>query len=342
MEKDSFCPVPSPGDGGAAEKLSGACVLITGGTGSFGGAFLRRCLALPVGEVRVFSRDERKQYSLARRYEGEGRLRLILGDVRDAGAVDRAMAGVDYVFHAAAMKQIPACEAYPLEAVKTNVLGSAHVLESALRRRVKKVVCLSTDKACYPTSAMGATKSLMEKEALRAGERGGETVVNVTRFGNLVASRGSVVPLFREQLERRGEITVTDPEMTRFLMTVEEAVELVLRALILGGPGELFVAKAKAAAVGELARAVMACLGVSGTIRVTGARAGEKRHETLLLAEEAAAAQDCGGFFRVAVPAIPASEPGKPYRSCDGARFTPRELTELIRAALARPAEWDE
>ena len=211
-----------------------ATILITGGTGSFGEAFLRRCLEFPVREIRVFSRDEKKQYDMMHRYESL-RLRFDLGDVRDIQTVDKAMEGVDFVFHAAAMKQVPSCEGFPLEAVKTNVMGSSNVIQSAIRHSVKKVVCLSTDKACYPTSAMGATKALMEKVALRAAGEQEKTVINLTRFGNLISSRGSVVPLFLDQLDNYREITVTEPDMTRFLMTLDDAIDLVCVPLKRGG-----------------------------------------------------------------------------------------------------------
>lgn len=311
-----------------------ATILITGGTGSFGEAFLRRCLEFPVREIRVFSRDEKKQYDMMHRYENP-RLRFDLGDVRDIQTVDKAMEGVDFVFHAAAMKQVPSCEGFPLEAVKTNVMGSSNVIQSAIRHSVKKVVCLSTDKACYPTSAMGATKALMEKVALRAAGEQEKTIINLTRFGNLISSRGSVVPLFLDQLDNYREITVTEPDMTRFLMTLDDAIDLVMCAFEKGRQGEIFVHKSKAATVGDLVEAVQKYRDATAHIRYIGARPGEKMHETLLLSEEAASATDCGGFFRVQ-----SKESGPPaYRpeefdSSAAERYSIDELVELIRATM--------
>lgn len=305
-------------------------ILITGGTGSFGEALVRRCLHTQAKEIRIFSRDEKKQYEMMHRYENP-RLRFIIGDVRDVYTVDKAMPGVNFVFHAAAMKQVPSCEDFPVEAVKTNVIGSGNILDSAVRNGVSKVVCLSTDKSCYPTSAMGCSKALMEKVAMTVAREQQETVVNITRFGNLIASRGSVVPLFIDQLANDHEITVTEPDMTRFLMTLEDAIDLVMCAFEHGRQGELFVYKSRAATVGDIVEAVLRYKNASAHIRYVGARPGEKMHETLLLAEEAATCTDCGKFFRVSRedPCPPAERPAR-FSSKDADRFTVDELVSLI------------
>lgn len=224
--------------------LGGATVLITGGTGTFGSAFLDECLKAGAGEVRIFSRDEKKQYDMAQRYQGHKNVKFYLGDVRDKRSIDSAMYGVDFVFHAAAMKQVPSCEGFPMEAVKTNINGSDNILVAAIQKRVKKVVCLSTDKAVYPTSAMGMTKAYMEKLAIQKATQG-PTEICITRFGNLVASRGSVVPLFIEQAQNGLPITITDPDMTRFMMTVKEATSLVKQAFYGGKSGDLLVKQAR-------------------------------------------------------------------------------------------------
>lgn len=316
------------------EQFIGATILITGGTGSFGEAFLGRCLKLPIKEIRVFSRDEKKQYDMKRRYENP-RIRFIIGDVRDSASVDGAMAGVNFVFHAAAMKQVPSCETFPLEAVKTNVIGSTNVIYSAIRHGIRKVVCLSTDKACYPTSAMGASKTMMEKIARRAAEEQGETIINLTRFGNLLSSRGSVVPLFIDQLDNYQEITVTEPNMTRFLMTLDEAVDLVVYAFEKGLQGELFVHKSKAATVGDLVSAVMQYRKSVAHVTYIGSRPGEKMHETLLLSEEAITAIDCGDFFRVRAKCddITNHRRGE-FDSTAAERFTIDELVRLIKETM--------
>lgn len=283
-----------------AINLSGATVLITGGTGSFGTAMTRRLLAGDVGEVRIFSRDEAKQDDMRRRF-GDGRLRFYLGDVRDPHSVDKATRGADYVFHAAALKQVPSCEFFPIEAVRTNILGSANVIDAAQLHGVRTVVCLSTDKAVYPVNAMGMTKALMEKVAQAASRTGksSDTVVCTVRYGNVLYSRGSVVPLFLEQLELGSPLTVTDPEMTRFLMTLDEAVGLVEHAFTHARCGDLFVRKAPASTVGVLARAVADLVGVTPDIKVIGTRHGEKAYETLVSREEMVRAEDQGEYFRI-------------------------------------------
>lgn len=316
------------------EQFNDATILVTGGTGSFGEAFLQRCLEMPVRQVRVFSRDEKKQYDMARKYENP-RLQFHIGDVRDGQALDRAMEGVNFVFHAAAMKQVPSCEAFPLEAVKTNVLGSSNVIYSAIQHKVAKVVCLSTDKACYPTSAMGVSKAMMEKVARRAAEEQSKTIINITRFGNLIASRGSVVPLFLDQLANDREITVTEPDMTRFLMTMADAIDLVACAFSNGRQGDLFVHKSKVATVRGIVDAVLEYKGENARIKYIGTRPGEKMHETLLLAEEATCAADCGRFFRVSMDGTrPPSRRPAEFDSSAAVRFTQEELVATIREAM--------
>jgi UDP-N-acetylglucosamine 4,6-dehydratase/5-epimerase len=276
-------------------------LLITGGTGSFGNAVLRRFLQSDVREIRVFSRDEKKQDDMRKRY-GDAKLKFYIGDVRDARSVATAMRGVDYCFHAAALKQVPSCEFHPMEAVRTNVLGTENVLEAAIACGVERVVCLSTDKAVYPINAMGISKALMEKVMVAASRNleGTQTVICGTRYGNVMASRGSVIPLFVEQVLAGKPITITDPAMTRFMMTLEDAVELVIYAFVHGSNGDIFVQKAPAATVETLARAILVLMRrPEHEIRVIGTRHGEKLYEALLSREERAAAEDLGGYFRV-------------------------------------------
>jgi UDP-glucose 4-epimerase len=276
-------------------------LLITGGTGSFGNAVLRRFLDSDLREIRIFSRDEKKQDDIRKRYLSD-KLKFYIGDVRDAHSVARAMRGVDYVFHAAALKQVPSCEFHPMEAVRTNVLGTENVLEAAIGARVERVVCLSTDKAVYPINAMGISKALMEKVMVAASRNleGSGTTICGTRYGNVMASRGSVIPLFVEQVLGGKPITITDPAMTRFMMTLEDAVELVLYAFEHGNNGDIFVQKAPAATVETLARAILELMNRPGhPVRVIGTRHGEKLYEALLSREERAAAEDLGGYFRV-------------------------------------------
>lgn len=270
-------------------RLTNSVVLITGGTGTFGSAFLAKCLEEGAKEVRIFSRDEKKQYDMAQLNRQHENVKFYLGDVRDKHTIDVAMRGVDYVFHAAAMKQVPSCEAFPMEAVKTNINGSQNVLTSAIQKHVKKVVCLSTDKAVYPTSAMGMTKAFMEKIALQKAAQQKGTEICITRFGNLVASRGSAVPLFIEQVQNGLPVTITDPDMTRFMMTVDEATDLVSKAFTLGRNGELLVKQSKACTTGDVARAVCRYLNLPEDYpqEIIGIRAGEKMHEALLTEEEA-------------------------------------------------------
>jgi UDP-N-acetylglucosamine 4,6-dehydratase len=275
-------------------------LLITGGTGSFGNAVLRKVLEAKVTEVRVFSRDEKKQDDMRNRYR-DPRLRFVIGDVRDRGALEDAATGVDYIFHSAALKQVPSCEFYPMEAVRTNVVGTENTLLAAERCGVKRVVVLSTDKAAYPINAMGISKAMMEKVVVArsrvAADRG--CVVSCTRYGNVMASRGSVIPLFLKQLQSGEPLTVTDPGMTRFMMSLEEAVDLVLYAFEHARPGDLFVQKSPAATIGTLAEALQRLLGTNREVRVIGTRHGEKLYETLLTREEQARAEDFGDYYRV-------------------------------------------
>lgn len=274
-------------------------LLITGGTGSFGNAVLRRFLASEVHEIRIFSRDEKKQDDMRKRY-ADPKLKFYVGDVRDPGSVLAATRGVDYVFHAAALKQVPSCEFHPLEAVKTNVLGTENVLEAAIHNGVRRVICLSTDKAVYPINAMGISKALMEKVMVAKSRDSRRTVICGTRYGNVMASRGSVIPLFVEQVGKGRPLTVTDPNMTRFMMTLDDAVDLVLYAFEHGGPGDIFVQKAPAATIETLARALLGLLGRPDyPVEIIGTRHGEKLYETLLSREELAAARDLGDYYRV-------------------------------------------
>jgi UDP-glucose 4-epimerase len=279
---------------------AGTKLLITGGTGSFGNAVLRRFLKSDLDEIRIFSRDEKKQDDMRKRY-ASAKLKFYLGDVRDYTAVLNATRGVDYLYHAAALKQVPSCEFHPMEAVRTNVLGTDNVLEAAIANGVKRVVALSTDKAVYPINSMGISKAMMEKVVVAKSRSSGPgTVMCVTRYGNVMASRGSVIPLFVEQIRERKPITVTDPEMTRFLMTLDHAVDLVLFAFERGLNGDVFVQKAPAATIGTVAKAVCEVMGVPDhPVQLIGTRHGEKRFETLLSREERAAAEDLGLYFRV-------------------------------------------
>lgn len=276
-------------------------VLITGGTGSFGNAVLRRFLQTDVREIRIFSRDEKKQDDMRKQY-ANAKLKFYLGDVRNADSLNAAMRGVDYCFHAAALKQVPSCEFHPMEAVRTNVLGTENVLEAAIAARVKRVICLSTDKAVYPINAMGISKAMMEKVmvAFSRNLEGVGTVICGTRYGNVMASRGSVIPLFVGQVEKGQPITVTDPSMTRFMMTLEDAVELVLFAFEHGRNGDIFVQKAPAATIGTLTSAILDLMEKPDhPVRVIGTRHGEKLYEALLSREEMAAAEDMGDYYRI-------------------------------------------
>ncbi len=284
------------------EKLSDATVLITGGTGTFGTTMAQRLLADECGQVRILSRDESKQDAMRRRFLDD-RLRFYLGDVRDPSSVDRACRGVDYVFHAAALKQVPSCEFFPLEAVLTNVVGSANVIEAARTNAVRTVVCLSTDKAVYPINAMGMSKALMEKvaQAFARNVVPSDTAVCTVRYGNVLCSRGSVVPLFVELLRQGLPLTVTNPRMTRFLMSIEDAVRLVEHAFTHAVCGDLFVWKAPASTIATIAQAVGTLFGIDPAVQIIGTRHGEKLYETLVAREEAARAEDQGNYFRIPV-----------------------------------------
>jgi len=279
--------------------LTNKTLLITGGTGSFGNAVLRRFLDSDLREIRIFSRDEKKQDDMRKKYL-HPKLKFHIGDVRDYQSVLNGMRGVDFVYHAAALKQVPSCEFYPMEAVKTNVLGTENVLEAAIACGVARVVCLSTDKAVYPINAMGISKAMMEKVIVAKSRSSNGTVICTTRYGNVMASRGSVIPLFTKQIQSGKPITVTDASMTRFMMTLDDALDLVLYAFEHGNSGDIFVQKAPAATIETLCRALTEFLGVPGhPVDVIGTRHGEKLFEVLLSREEMTAAEDLGNYYRV-------------------------------------------
>lgn len=281
-------------------------LLITGGTGSFGNAVLKRFLATDIGEIRIFSRDEKKQDDMRHEYQAQmpevvEKIKFYIGDVRDLASVKNAMYDVDYVFHAAALKQVPSCEFFPVEAVKTNILGTDNVLTAAIEAGVKKVICLSTDKAAYPVNAMGTSKAMMEKVAVAKSKTVSpdKTLICCTRYGNVMCSRGSVIPLFIDQIKAGQPLTVTEPKMTRFIMSLEEAVDLVLFAFQNAESGDIMVQKAPASTIEDLARAVKELFSANNPIKVIGIRHGEKMYETLLTNEECAGAIDMGNFYRV-------------------------------------------
>lgn len=275
-------------------------LMITGGTGSFGNAVMERFLLTDIKEIRIFSRDEKKQDDMRKKYNNE-KLKFYLGDVRNIDSLKNAMYGVDYIFHAAALKQVPSCEFFPLEAVKTNILGTENVLNAAIEYGVKKVICLSTDKAAYPINAMGISKAMMEKVFVAKSKTVSpeKTLICGTRYGNVMASRGSVIPLFIEQIKNGQPLTITDPHMTRFLMSIEEAVELVLFAFKFAEPGDIMVQKSPAGRIGDLAQAIKELFNVDNEIKIIGTRHGEKRYETLLTKEEFVVADNMGEFFKV-------------------------------------------
>lgn len=275
-------------------------LLITGGTGSFGNAVMKRFLNTDIKEIRIFSRDEKKQDDMRKLYKND-KLKFYIGDVRDLASVKNAMYGVDYVFHAAALKQVPSCEFFPLEAVKTNVMGTDNVLTGAIEMGIKKVICLSTDKAAYPINAMGISKAMMEKVFVAKAKTvdSKRTLICGTRYGNVMASRGSVIPLFIDQIKNDQPLTITDPNMTRFLMSLEEAVELVAFAFENAEAGDIMVQKSPASTVGDLAQAIKELFNADNEIKVIGTRHGEKLYETLLTKEEYIVAKDMGGFYKV-------------------------------------------
>lgn len=287
--------------------FSGKTLMITGGTGSFGHTVLKHFLTTDIGEIRIFSRDEKKQddmrHELQEKYpEYYKKVKFYIGDVRIPRDIEDAMPGVDYIFHAAALKQVPSCEFFPMEAVRTNIIGTDNMLHAAMAAGVKRVVCLSTDKAAYPINAMGISKAMMEHvimaNARVAAERGTGTVICCTRYGNVMCSRGSVIPLFRDQIRDGEPITITNPDMTRFMMNLDEAVDLVQFAFEHANPGDLFIQKADAATIGTLAKAVQRLFGDTGT-KIIGTRHGEKLYETLMTREERLRSEDMGNYFRV-------------------------------------------
>lgn len=280
--------------------FKGKTLLITGGTGSFGNAVLNRFLDTDIKEIRIFSRDEKKQDDMRKHYNND-KLKFYIGDVRNAESIRDAVRGVDFIFHAAALKQVPSCEFFPMEAVRTNVLGTDNVLNAAIDEGVKRVVCLSTDKAAYPINAMGTSKAMMEKVIIAKARNLGtsDTTISCTRYGNVMASRGSVIPVFVEQMKANRPITITDPEMTRFLMNLDEAVELVIFAFQHANQGDLFIQKAPASTVGDLAAALKQMFKSNSEIKIIGTRHGEKAHETLMTREERAKAEDMGDYYRI-------------------------------------------
>lgn len=278
--------------------LTNQTLLITGGTGSFGNAVLKHFINTDIKEIRIFSRDEKKQDDMRNTLQSS-KVKYYIGDVRDKDSLNHAMVGVDYIFHAAALKQVPSCEFYPMEAVKTNILGAENVLDTAISNNVKKVICLSTDKAVYPINAMGISKSMMEKLAVAKSRISKNTIINCTRYGNVMASRGSVIPLFVSQIKSGQAITITDPDMTRFMMSLEDALNLVLFAFEHGNSGEIFVQKAPAVTIGQLAKVLIDIFQSKSEIKQIGTRHGEKLYEALLTREEYMKAEDMGDYFRV-------------------------------------------
>lgn len=279
-------------------SLENKVVLITGGTGSFGNAFLEKYLNSGIKEFRILSRDEKKQHDLRLKYKND-KIKLFIGDVRDLTTIDNVMKGVDYVFHAAALKQVPSCEFFPIEATMTNVIGTNNVITSAIKNEVSKVVCLSTDKAAYPINAMGVSKALMERVAIAASRNSINTTICVTRYGNVMASRGSVIPLFVEKIKKGEELTITDPTMTRFIMSLDEAVELVMYAFENGSSGDLFVQKSPACTINDLAQALKNIFKSDVKNKILGIRHGEKMYETLCTSEEMSKAIDLPKFYKI-------------------------------------------
>jgi len=316
-------------------------LLITGGTGSFGNAVLDRFLDSEIKEIRIFSRDEKKQHDMRVVYNNL-KIKFYIGDVRDYGSIDQAMFNVDYVFHAAALKQVPSCEFYPIEAVKTNVLGTENVLNAAISNDVKKVVCLSTDKAVYPINAMGVSKAMMEKVFVAKSRNSKNTVITGTRYGNVMASRGSVIPHFHDQIINGKNITVTEPNMTRFMMTLDHAVELVLFAFNNGQSGDIFVQKSPASTIGDLAYAMKEIYNSDVIIENIGIRHAEKMHETLLSVEERMVSEDLGDYYKVSADnrdlnynkyfseGIDSKAVSEEYNSFNTNRLSIKELKDLL------------
>ena len=325
-------------------------LLITGGTGSFGNAVLNKFLNTDIKEIRIFSRDEKKQHDMRVEHQNE-KIKFYIGDVRDYDSINYALSNVDYVFHAAALKQVPSCEFYPIEAVRTNILGTENVLNAAINNNVKKVICLSTDKAVYPINAMGISKAMMEKILVAKSRISKGTILVGTRYGNVMASRGSVIPLFLEQIFHNKDITVTDPEMTRFMMTLNDAVELVLYAFEHGNSGDIFVQKSPASTIGELANALIKIYDSKVNIQVIGTRHAEKLYETLLAKEEVLVAEDLGNYFRVAADnrdlnynkyfteGLGSIAKVEEYHSHNTKRLTENELIKLLNSIGYRKDE---
>ena len=335
---------------GASTPFNGKTLMITGGTGSFGNTVLKHFLTTDIGELRIFSRDEKKQddmrHRLQERYPNHaGKVRFFIGDVRNAQSVRDAMHGVDYIFHAAALKQVPSCEFFPMEAVRTNVIGTDNVLHAAIEEGVERVVCLSTDKASYPINAMGKSKALMESVIYANARNGaGRTTICCTRYGNVMCSRGSVIPLFIDRIRKGEPLTVTDPAMTRFLMNLDEAVDLVQFAFEHADPGDLFIQKAPASTIGDLAEAVQEVFGHVG-VQVIGTRHGEKLYETLMTCEERLRAEDMGDYYRVrcdsrdlnydkfVVEGEVKTQADEPYTSHNTRRLNVAETVKKIKTA---------
>ena len=328
---------------GNLQMFENKILLITGGTGSFGNAALRRFLDSNIGEIRVFSRDEKKQEDMRNSFKNS-KIKFYVGDIRQYRSIENAMKGVDYVFHAAALKQVPSCEFFPLEAVRTNILGVENVLDAAIAHGVKKVVCLSTDKAVYPINAMGMTKALMEKVAIAKSrlENSMGTIISVTRYGNVMCSRGSVIPLFISQAKAGRPLSVTDPNMTRFMMSLDDAIDLVLFAFKNALGGELFIQKASASTIGDLAEAIRELFNKEADIQYIGTRHGEKLYESLLTREEMLKAEDLGRYYKISsdtrdlnyanyfVSGQQAVETMEDYTSHNTHRLTIEETKELL------------
>jgi len=320
--------------------LKDKTILITGGTGSFGNAVLNRLLQEGVAEIRIFSRDEKKQDDMRRKYK-DSRLRFYIGDVREPDSIFGAVYGVDYVFSAAALKQVPSCEFFPMEAFRTNVEGTYNTLKAAITYEVKNVICLSTDKAVYPINAMGISKAMMEKMMVAESRNSGSTVMCATRYGNVMCSRGSVIPLFIEQIMKKQPLTITDPKMTRFLMSLEDSVDLVVHAFNNAKSGDIFVQKAPACTIEDLAQALLELFKASNPIEIIGTRHGEKRCESLLTREELAVAQDMGRYYKIPADARgldygmyfdegKSEIPDKEYNSDNTTRLDVNEIKTLL------------
>ena len=317
-------------------------LLITGGTGSFGNAVLNKFLTSDIKEIRIFSRDEKKQDDMRNSYNSN-KIKFFIGDVRDSLSIDNAMIGTDFVFHAAALKQVPSCEFYPMEAVKTNILGTENVLTSAIKNKIEKIICLSTDKAVYPINAMGVSKALMEKVFVAKSRVSDKTKIIGTRYGNVMASRGSVIPLFHEQIKSSKSLTITNPEMTRFMMTLDEAVELVLYAFKNGNSGDIFVQKSPSSTIGDLASTMIKMNNSSSKINIIGTRHAEKLYETLLTSEELSVAEDLGNYYRISADnrdlnynkffseGSGITETQEDYNSHNTKRLKENELIELLK-----------